>query len=101
MAVRTYFIDQPVRLLMPVIRPSRGPGPKFAPIYIAVAMALMTIPPSNSPPRRTISSTGGSSDNVASATTPSTITLLTVPRPGNCRRGIHNTKTAAPTKMMT
>lgn len=94
--VRVSRIDHPVLATRPVIKPSRGPGPIPAPMYRAVANAFTTIPVTMASDRITSPSRCGNSADVASTATAITTTLLTVPKPGRCRSGIHISKTAAP-----
>ena len=72
---------------MPVIRPSRGPGPKPAPMYMLVAIAFITMPDTRKAIRTGNESSSGISAMLASAARPIQITLLIVPRPGIWRSG--------------
>ncbi|MBL3691707.1 hypothetical protein F1652_02995 [Pluralibacter gergoviae] len=101
MAVRISRMDQPVLACSPVISPSRGPGPKPAPMYIAVASAFSTTAASSSRAWKIRAEAWGSTASVASAASPSTMTLLTVPSPGFCRIGIHSSSTSAPVTIST
>ena len=96
MAVRTTATGRPVRRTIPVIRPSRGPGPARPDIgrgRDAVhddAAEQKRDPPAESgrrgdPAQRPVE--GGADDEA----------LLTVPSPGRSRIGIHSSRTSAPT----
>ncbi len=50
--VRTNRTERPVRRCRPVIRPSRGPGPKLAEMYRPVATPFSTMPATSSGIRR-------------------------------------------------
>lgn len=101
MPVRVRRSDRPVRADRPVIRPSRGPGPRPAPTYRPVATPFRAMPPSSRATRGASACTGGRRPSVASAARPTTTTLLAVPMPGRCRSGIQASRTAAPTMMTT
>ena len=84
--VRTSRIERPVRRCSPVIRPSRGPGPKRAEMYRPVAAPFSTMPASSSGMRqRRARARPGPARACASIARPTTKTLETVPRPGRCR----------------
>ena len=99
--VRTSRIERPVRRASPVIRPSRGPGPSWLPMYIAPAIPLPTIA-SEHDERRASPAPGssGTTASVASIATPMTTALSTVPSPGHCRSGIHSSSTTNDTTML-
>lgn len=67
-----------------------------APMYSAVANALITIPDTIATVLIGSPSRCGNIADVASTATAITTTLLTVPRPGRCRSGIHISSTATP-----
>ena len=91
----------PVRAASPVIRPSRGPGPKMLPMYAAPASPFSTNPPASRAIRAGNESGAGITASPRSAAMPITKTLATVPSPGHCRSGIHSSNTMAPTMMVT
>src|SRR5438270_2251735 len=97
--VRTTRIECP-RFASPVIRPSRGPGPRPAPMYAPVATPLRNTPTT----RHTIRSASSCGCERCASTTsivpPMKITLLTVPIPGRSRSGIHSSRTNSPTRML-
>lgn len=99
--VRVSRIDRPVRRASPVISPSRGPGPKWAPMYMPVAMPHSTMPAAMSAIRHAIACTCGSQSRLRFIDTPMSTTLLMVPIPGIWRSGIHSSRTAAPTTITT
>ena len=80
--VRVSRMDRPVRRARPVISPSRGPGPKWAPMYMPVAIPHRTMPTSMSAMRHAIACTCGSHCRLRFIDTPMSTTLLIVPRPG-------------------
>lgn len=95
--VRHTRIERPVTRASPVIRPSRGPGPRCAPMYMPVATPHSTTPPTRQATRPGQLDVCGSTARPTSSETPTSTTLLIVPSPGRCRSGIHNSSTAAPT----
>lgn len=99
--VRTRRMERPVRRASPVISPSRGPGPKCAPMYMPVAIPQSTMPVTIAPIRQPIACTRGSQSRLRFIDTPMSTTLLIVPRPGSWRSGIHSSRTAAPTTITT
>jgi hypothetical protein len=70
-------------------------------MYAAFATALSSTPATTSPARAARADGAGTTARVASTARPITTTLLTVPRPGFCRRGIQASSTSAPTAMAT
>ena len=101
MQTRTRRRERPVRRARPVISPSRGPGPKRAPMYMPLASPQSKIPPSISGMRHASGAPPGSSASVTFIELPTRTTLLTVPRPGHCRSGIQPSSTTAPTRIET
>ncbi len=97
MPVRHSRIERPVTRASPVIRPSRGPGPRWAPMYIPVAIPHRSTPAVMHPTRASHPDTCGSSARLMFIDVPTRTTLLTVPSPGRWRSGIHSSSTAAPT----
>ncbi|MDQ1628283.1 MAG: hypothetical protein QOI54_2027, partial [Actinomycetota bacterium] len=97
MPVRHIRIERPVTRASPVMRPSRGPGPKCAPMYMPVATPHSSTPPTRQPMRAGHADTCGRTSRPTFMETPTSTTLLTVPRPGRCRNGIQSSSTAAPT----
>ena len=81
-SLRTAAIGQPVRRCRPVIRPSRGPGPKLAPIYMPVASANTPKPATNAGICCHRPSNCGTSHSPNAALGPINATLRSVPRPG-------------------
>ncbi len=65
-------------------------------MYKAVAKAFSTIPDTMASDRISRPSRCGNSADVESTATAITTTLLTVPRPGRWRSGIHISSTATP-----
>ena len=100
MPVRTAHSGQPVRACNPVIRPSRGPGPKRAPMYRPVASASTSRPPAKASACCQATANSGSSHSPNCALGPMSNTLSTVPRPGRCRSGHHNSSTAMPIRLV-
>ncbi len=94
--LRTFQIGQPVRACRPVIRPSRGPGPRRAPMYRPVARATSSMPAQNIASCQPRPTAGGSSHSPNCAEGPISITLSTVPTPGFWRSGHHSSSTSAP-----
>jgi len=101
MQTRTRRRERPVRRARPVISPSRGPGPKRAPMYMPLASPQSKIPPSISGIRHNSGAPPGSSASVTFIELPTRTTLLTVPSPGHCRSGIQPSSTTAPTRIET
>ena len=97
MPVRHSRIERPLTRASPVISPSRGPGPKRAPMYMPVAIPHSSTPPTMHPIRAAQPVASGTSSRPTFNDTPTSTTLLTVPGPGRCRSGIQNSRTAAPT----
>ena len=97
MPVRTARSDIP-RAASPVISPSRGPGPKAAPMYMPVATPLSSTPESSNVHRAAGSWAGSNAIRQSSITRPTTTTLLSVPSPGRWRSGIHSSITSAPAR---
>ena len=83
MLVRTRRTLRPVMRCRPVMRPSRGPGPSWLPMYIAPPMALTSRPTAKSAERATMEFGSETSAIVASSTKPSHTAFATVPRPGH------------------
>ena len=101
MPVRTTRIDRPLRLASPVIRPSRGPGPNAAPMYMPVATPHSETPTTISAIRQASGAPCGSIARDQFIASPIRTALLTVPSAGHWRNGTHKTKTAAPTRTTT
>lgn len=99
--VRTKRMDRPVRREIPVMRPSRGPGPYWLPMYRAPARPLRMIPPSRRAVRAGRPEGASRTARVASVASPMMMTFATVPSPGHCRSGIHSSSTPSPDRMTT
>ncbi len=80
-AVRTSQIGWPVRACRPVISPSRGPGPKCAPIYRPVAIARISRPAAKKMIRSQSGAPVGISQSPTSADGPTSSALRIVPMP--------------------
>jgi hypothetical protein len=96
MPVRTTRIECP-RAAMPVITPSRGPGPRPAPMYSPVATPFSTTPAAITTARTAKTCGGATTASTMSITAPISTTLHNVPNPGRCRNGSHASSTIAPT----
>jgi hypothetical protein len=96
MPVRTTRIECP-RAAMPVISPSRGPGPSPAPMYRPVATPFSATPLTITTTRTGSAWGGGMVASTRSITPPTMTTLHSVPMPGRCRSGTHSSSTATPT----
>ena len=100
MPVRHSRIERPVTRARPVISPSRGPGPRCAPMYMPVATPHSSTPAAMQPILAAHPETRGNVARLTFIDSPTSTTLLTVPTPGRCRSGIQNSRTAAPTMMV-
>src|SRR6185437_15049122 len=85
------------RAANPVISPSRGPGPRPAPMYMPVATPFSTTPDAMTATCTGSECGGGTTARTRSITAPTSTTLHSVPRPGRCRSGIQSSSTTAPT----
>jgi len=100
MAVRAARTDAP-RRARPVMSPSRGPGPRSAPMYIAVPSENATVPTSNAPTWNTRSSKTGIHPSPTLTNIPTSRAFTTVPIPGRSRNGIHSSRTSSDTPTTT
>jgi hypothetical protein len=101
MLVRTSRIEPTPRATSPVIRPSRGPGPRPAPMYSAPASALPTMASASTTIRTVRLLNSGSTRSVASVVKPMMAAFATVPMPGRCRSGIQSNSTNTDTMVIT
>ena len=87
-----------MRFWRPVIRPSRGPGPRLAIRYNPPPKPVIKTPKAASINLRSIFSKVGRYGKRNSSTNAIMITLKIVPIPGICFRGIQQIKTKQLTK---
>src|SRR5262249_47616138 len=96
MLVRTTRIEWP-RAASPVIRPSRGPGPRPAPMYAPVATPFRKTPMTRHATRATIACGAWKCPRTTFIVRPTRTTLLAVPSPGRWWSGIQSSSTTTPT----
>ena len=89
------------RAAIPVISPSRGPGPSPAPMYSAEPIPKANTPATISAIFRARSSGSGRWGRTTLTVPPMSTALRIVPRPGRTRSGIHSRSRAKPTMMIT
>src|SRR5690606_6643838 len=90
--VRVRRMEGP-NLAIPVINPSRGPGPRLAPMYSPEANPTVKIPPASMTTRHSIDSGSGSTRAARSKTTPMTRAVRPVARPNRAWGGIRRART--------